>query len=114
MLLENKIDRAAGKPLPEARVPAVTLVVSGGHTTSVLVTPARRLQSLRPSITSQLGHSRDDAAGEAFDKVARLLALGYPGGPVIDKLSRFGDSLAVDFGHIKMKGNPRGLQFFRN
>jgi N6-L-threonylcarbamoyladenine synthase len=60
---------------------------------------------------AQLGHTRDDAAGEAFDKVAKLLALGYPGGPVIDKLSRFGNSHAVDFGHIKMKGNPLDFSF---
>jgi len=60
---------------------------------------------------TRLGQTRDDAAGEAFDKVAKLLALGYPGGPVIDKLSRWGDSRAVDFGHIKMKGNPLDFSF---
>ncbi|MGO9273157.1 MAG: tRNA (adenosine(37)-N6)-threonylcarbamoyltransferase complex transferase subunit TsaD [Terriglobia bacterium] len=59
----------------------------------------------------RLGQTRDDAAGEAFDKVAKLLALGYPGGPVIDQLSRFGNSRAVDFGHIKMKGNPLDFSF---
>jgi N6-L-threonylcarbamoyladenine synthase len=113
VLLENKMDRAAGKPLPEARVPAVTLVVSGGHTTLFLVAPSApgAEQSFPPFIYTTLGHSRDDAAGEAFDKVARLLALGYPGGPVIDKLSRFGNPHAVDFGHIKMKGNPLDFSF---
>jgi N6-L-threonylcarbamoyladenine synthase len=113
VLLENKMDRAAGKPLPEARLPAVALVVSGGHTTLFHVThssPSPRQSSPRFDYT-QLGHTRDDAAGEAFDKVAKLLALGYPGGPVIDKLSRFGDFHAVDFGHIKMKGNPRDFSF---
>jgi N6-L-threonylcarbamoyladenine synthase len=113
VFLENKMDRAAGKPLAEARLPAVALVVSGGHTTLFHVTqgpPGAQQASPRFDYT-QLGHTRDDAAGEAFDKVARLLALGYPGGPVIDKLSRFGDSHAVDFAHIKMKGNPRDFSF---
>ncbi len=113
VLLENKMDRAAGKPLPEARLPAVTLVVSGGHTTLFHVTPAapRAQQTFLRFDYAQLGHTRDDAAGEAFDKVAKLLALGYPGGPVIDKLSRFGNSHAVEFGHIKMKGNPLDFSF---
>jgi N6-L-threonylcarbamoyladenine synthase len=104
------MDRADGQPLAEARVPAVTLVVSGGHTTLFHVAPAIQQTSPRFDYT-QLGHSRDDAAGEAFDKVARLLALGYPGGPVIDKLSRFGDPRAADFGHIRMKGNPFDFSF---
>ena len=113
VLLENKMDRAAGKPLPEARIPAVTLVVSGGHTTLFLVAPGApgAPQAFPPFAYTPLGHTRDDAAGEAFDKVARLLALGYPGGPIIDKLSRFGDPRAVDFGHIKMKGNPLDFSF---
>jgi len=109
VLLENKMDRAAGKPLAEARLPAVTLVVSGGHTSLFHVTPSAT-SSPRFDYT-QLGRTRDDAAGEAFDKVAKLLALGYPGGPVIDKLSHFGDSHAVDFGHIKMRGTPRDFSF---
>jgi N6-L-threonylcarbamoyladenine synthase len=113
VLLENRMDRAAGKPLAEARVPAVTLVVSGGHTTLFYVTTFASVAN--PMVLNfdyaQLGRSRDDAAGEAFDKVARLLALGYPGGPVIDKLSSSGDSSAVDFGHIKMKGNPLDFSF---
>ena len=113
VLLENKMDRAAGKPVPEARLPAVTLVVSGGHTSLFHVafgSPNAHPISPRFEYT-QLGHTRDDAAGEAFDKVAKLLALGYPGGPVIDNLSRFRDIHAVDFGHIKMKGNPRDFSF---
>lgn len=113
VLLENKMDRAAGQPLPEARLPAVTLVVSGGHTSLFHATAAAANDpqgSPRFNYT-QLGHTRDDAAGEAFDKVAKLLALGYPGGPVIDKLSYFGDSHAVDFGHIKMRGNPLDFSF---
>jgi len=110
VLLENKMDRAAGKPVAEAGLPAVTLVVSGGHTTLFLVT-AHDPPAPAPFVYTQLGHTRDDAAGEAFDKVARLLALGYPGGPVIDKLSRFGNPHAVDFGHIKMRGNPLDFSY---
>jgi N6-L-threonylcarbamoyladenine synthase len=113
VLLQNKMDRAAGQPLPEAQVPAVTLVVSGGHTSLFHVTPATASShpACAPFDYTQLGHTRDDAAGEAFDKVAKLLALGYPGGPVIDKLSCFGHPQAVDFGHIKMRGNPLDFSF---
>ncbi|MBI4377203.1 MAG: tRNA (adenosine(37)-N6)-threonylcarbamoyltransferase complex transferase subunit TsaD [Elusimicrobia bacterium] len=69
------------------RFPLVALIVSGGHTDLVL--------SQRPGRYRVLGRTRDDAAGEAFDKVARLLGLGYPGGPVIDRLARQGDPAAV-------------------
>jgi N6-L-threonylcarbamoyladenine synthase len=109
VFLENKVDRSAGRAVPEARLPAVSLVVSGGHTSLFLVAPGSAAD--HGFQYTQLGHTRDDAAGEAFDKVAKLLALGYPGGPVIDKLARFGDPEAVDFGHIKMKGNPRDFSF---
>ena len=69
--------------------PFITLLVSGGHTNIYHVTGY-----LEPVL---LGQSRDDAAGEAFDKVAKMLALGYPGGIVIDKLARAGDPLKIDF-----------------
>jgi len=69
--------------------PAVVLIVSGGHTELLL------LKS--PGQITSLGHTRDDAAGEAFDKVARVLELGYPGGPLIDKLARKGNPSAIDF-----------------
>ena len=113
VLLENKMDRLAGKVAEEAQLPAVVLVVSGGHTSLFLV------EAVSPSAHSpsaafnyrRLGHTRDDAAGEAFDKVARLLALGYPGGPLIDQLGRWGNAEAVDFGRIKMKGNPLDFSF---
>ncbi len=73
----------------EISYPAVNLIVSGGHTELLLIeTPGR---------TISLGHTRDDAAGEAFDKVARVLDLGYPGGPLIDKLAKEGDPEAIDF-----------------
>jgi N6-L-threonylcarbamoyladenine synthase len=90
----------------------VTLVVSGGHTSLFLVEEGRPPANSHPVFNyKRLGHTRDDAAGEAFDKVAKLLALGYPGGPVIDQLARWGDAEAVDFGRIKMKGNPRDFSF---
>ncbi len=67
-----------GEDLPE--FPLLCLIVSGGHTDLFLMTDHGRYE--------QLGRTRDDAAGEAFDKVARLLGLGYPGGPVIEKVAR--------------------------
>jgi N6-L-threonylcarbamoyladenine synthase len=69
-------------------LPAVVLVVSGGHTSLYLV-PERGVYRL-------VGRTRDDAAGEAFDKVAKLLGLGYPGGPAIDRMARQGRDDAVD------------------
>lgn len=71
------------------RFPLLALIVSGGHTDLVF--------SRGPGRYRVLGRTRDDAAGEAFDKVARMLGLGYPGGPVIDRLARDGDPAAVDF-----------------
>jgi N6-L-threonylcarbamoyladenine synthase len=68
-------------------LPMVTLVVSGGHTSLYLV-PAEGEYRL-------IGRTRDDAAGEAYDKVAKLLGLGYPGGPVVDRRARLGDDRAV-------------------
>ena len=60
---------------------------------------------------TRLGQTRDDAAGEAFDKVAKLLALGYPGGPILDRLARSGNPHAVDFGRVRMKSNPLDFSF---
>ena len=71
------------------RWPLVALVVSGGHTDLVLASAPGRYRVL--------GRTRDDAAGEAYDKVARLFGLGYPGGPEIDRLASSGDPRAVDF-----------------
>ena len=71
----------------ELPLPAVVLVVSGGHTSLYLVD--------RPGQYQRLSRTRDDAAGEAYDKVAKLLGLGYPGGPVIDRLARVGDDRAI-------------------
>jgi N6-L-threonylcarbamoyladenine synthase len=71
----------------EVPLPAAILVVSGGHTSLYLVPDPGRYRLM--------GRTRDDAAGEAFDKVAKLLGLGYPGGPAIDRLAREGDENAV-------------------
>ncbi|HXU35543.1 MAG TPA: tRNA (adenosine(37)-N6)-threonylcarbamoyltransferase complex transferase subunit TsaD, partial [Blastocatellia bacterium] len=73
---------------PLIRYPAIALVVSGGHTTLFLIPEAGRY--------AVLGRTRDDAAGEAYDKVAKLLGLGYPGGPVIDRLAKAGDPRAAE------------------
>ncbi len=73
----------------ELPLPAAVLVVSGGHT-SLYVIP-------EPGQYRLIGRTRDDAAGEAYDKVAKLLGLGYPGGPAIDRVARSGNDRAVDF-----------------
>jgi len=83
----------------EIPLPALALVVSGGHT-SLYTVPEEGVHEL-------LGRTRDDAAGEAFDKVAKLLGLGYPGGPIIDRLAEGADSDAVAFAIARMKdGSP--------
>jgi N6-L-threonylcarbamoyladenine synthase len=71
----------------ELPLPAIVLVVSGGHTSLYLVE--------HPGSYQLLSRTRDDAAGEAYDKVAKLLGLGYPGGPVIDRLARSGNDRAI-------------------
>src|SRR5688500_8974578 len=71
----------------ELPLPAIVLVVSGGHTSLYLVS--------EPGQYRILSRTRDDAAGEAYDKVAKLLGLGYPGGPIVDRLARTGDDRAV-------------------
>ena len=71
----------------ELPLPGIVLVVSGGHTSLYLVD--------RPGHYALLSRTRDDAAGEAYDKVAKLLGLGYPGGPIIDRLSKLGNDRAV-------------------
>ena len=70
--------------------PVLALVVSGGHTHLYLAE-----QRGSAWVYQNIGHTRDDAAGEAFDKVAKLLGLGYPGGPVIDRLATHGNPHAV-------------------
>jgi N6-L-threonylcarbamoyladenine synthase len=88
---------------PDISFPALALVVSGGHTHlfDVHAVGDYRL----------LGKTRDDAAGEAYDKVAKLLGYGYPGGPIIDRLAAYGDPRAVKFTRAKMKGNELDFSF---
>ena len=86
----------------EVKFPVLALVVSGGHTHLYLATQKGQSWSYQ-----NIGHTRDDAAGEAFDKVAKVLGLGYPGGPVIDKLSVHGDPQAVKFTLSQMKHRDR-------
>jgi len=82
--------------------PVLALVVSGGHTHLYLAEVQENLWTYR-----NVGHTRDDAAGEAFDKVAKLLALGYPGGPIIDRLAPHGDPQAVKFQMAQIKHRDR-------
>jgi N6-L-threonylcarbamoyladenine synthase len=82
--------------------PVIALVVSGGHTHLYLAEQNGESWSYQ-----NIGRTRDDAAGEAFDKVAKLLGLGYPGGPMIDALSRFGDPTAVQFSSPRLKHRDR-------
>jgi len=86
----------------ELRFPALALVVSGGHTHLYLARLRDRSWSYE-----NVGHTRDDAAGEAFDKVAKLLGLGYPGGPIIDRLSKYGNARAVKFSIAQIKRPDR-------
>jgi N6-L-threonylcarbamoyladenine synthase len=86
----------------EMNFPVLALVVSGGHTHLYLAAQGEVHWSYR-----NIGHTRDDAAGEAFDKVAKLLGLGYPGGPIIDKLSTHGDPVAVNFPPSQLKHRDR-------
>ncbi len=80
---------AAWLEKPDVELPLAVLIVSGGHTMIVIVDADARYRLL--------GQTVDDAAGEAFDKVARFLGLGYPGGPAIDRLAREGDPAAIAF-----------------
>jgi N6-L-threonylcarbamoyladenine synthase len=87
-LLSVFVRRGAGDAEPP-RFPFVCLLVSGGHTAIY------RVDAPRPDAIAELGATRDDAAGEAFDKVAKLLGLGYPGGPIVDRLAARGDASRV-------------------
>jgi N6-L-threonylcarbamoyladenine synthase len=86
----------------ELQFPVLALVVSGGHTHLYLATQNRESWTYE-----NIGHTRDDAAGEAFDKVAKLLGLGYPGGPVIDRLAPHGNAKAVKFAPAQIKHRDR-------
>src|SRR5229473_312475 len=86
----------------ELQFPVLALVVSGGHTHLYLAA-----QNNESWTYENIGHTRDDAAGEAFDKVAKLLGLGYPGGPIIDRLAPHGNPTAVKFPPAQIKHRDR-------
>ena len=88
---------------PDLEPPFACLVVSGGHTHLVVVKDYGKYEIL--------GRTRDDAAGEAFDKVARAIGLGYPGGPKIDKLAKEGNPLAISFPKAKVADAPYDFSF---
>jgi N6-L-threonylcarbamoyladenine synthase len=103
----------------EPKLPAVCLIVSGGHTVLYEVRDTGAQPGLAVPQTPEvfqyrkIGQTRDDAAGEAYDKVAKLLGLGYPGGPILDRLAAAtnGVPAPVKFGSIKTRGNPYDFSF---
>lgn len=88
---------------PDLEPPFVCLIVSGGHTHLVIVKDYGEFEII--------GRTRDDAAGEAFDKVARAVGLGYPGGPKVDKAARGGNEHAFEFPRAKVGENPYDFSF---
>jgi N6-L-threonylcarbamoyladenine synthase len=92
---------------PQAEFPALALVVSGGHTNLFLV--ESEFGDFRHLKYTLVGKTRDDAAGEAYDKVAKLLGLGYPGGPIIDRLAQQGNPNTFPFSMVKI--SDRSLDF---
>jgi N6-L-threonylcarbamoyladenine synthase len=88
---------------PDLEPPFVCLIVSGGHTHLVIVKDYGQFEII--------GRTRDDAAGEAFDKVARAVGLGYPGGPKVDQAAREGNPHAFEFPRAKVEGNPYDFSF---
>jgi N6-L-threonylcarbamoyladenine synthase len=101
--LEGHIHAVVLEAAGAVEYPALALVVSGGHT---------HLFEVREGFSYRLlGRTRDDAAGEAYDKVAKLLGFGYPGGPIIDQLAPHGDAKAVKFTLARMKGNALDFSF---
>jgi len=115
VLLEDRQRRTGatglpGEPEAGLPMPALALVVSGGHTHLFLAKPPANGEHFGAWSYSLIGRTLDDAAGEAFDKVAKLLGLGYPGGPWIDQLAQFGDPKAVpfNFAQIKNKAHLEG------
>ena len=90
---------------PEPKFPFLCLTVSGGHTQIVNVSSPYEMEVI--------GSTLDDAAGEAFDKVAKLIGLPYPGGPLIDKFSRKGDKIRFEFNHSKVDGLNMSFSGFK-
>lgn len=93
----NYIDHSQLEP------PFVCLIASGGHSHIVYVQDYDRFEIM--------GKTRDDAAGEAFDKVARAVGLGYPGGPLIDKAAKLGNSKAIEFPRVRFGGGSLDFSF---
>lgn len=90
-LLSNLAQNSKGKPVREIKFPALALTASGGHTKIMLIKKIGEYQVV--------GETLDDAAGEALDKAAKLLGLGYPGGPVIERLAKTGDKKFLPLPH---------------
>lgn len=88
---------------PDVEFPTLCLVVSGGHTDLVLIKHHGSYELL--------GSTLDDAAGEAFDKIARAIGLGYPGGPLIDKLAQGGNADAIDFPRVYLEDGSLDFSF---
>lgn len=88
---------------PDLEPPFVCLIVSGGHTHLVIVRDYGEFEII--------GRTRDDAAGEAFDKVARAVGLGYPGGPKVDQAARQGNPHAIEFPRARVEGSPYDFSF---
>lgn len=88
---------------PQLEPPFMGLVVSGGHTNIVFVRDYNRCETL--------GETRDDAAGEAFDKVARVIGLGYPGGPKVDQAAKQGNPHAVEFKRVYLEPGSYDFSF---
>ena len=103
---EKKLPFSDWSPL----FPALCLVVSGGHTSLYRVGKIVQLENIKDRYRL-IGRTRDDAAGEAFDKVAKLLHLGYPGGPIIDRLAKKGDPFAIQFPIAKISDGSLDFSF---
>ncbi len=88
---------------PDLEPPFLSLVVSGGHSHLIMVKDYTEFEVI--------GKTLDDAAGEAFDKISRVLGLGYPGGPAIDKAAKYGNPEAVDFPRIWLEKNAYNFSF---
>ena len=92
-----------GAALEHSPFPAIGLIVSGGHTSLFHIKS--------PTEIELIGATTDDAAGEAFDKVATVLGLGYPGGPLIERIARDGNPKAVDFPRTMLGGDSLDFSF---
>ena len=111
--LEGHVHAVFLEAFPAGRapqLPATCLIVSGGHT--VLYSVETQSSNGAPHFSyARIGGTRDDAAGEAYDKVARMLALGYPGGPIIDRLAPYGNPEAIRFGEANTRGSAFDFSF---